>query len=196
MHWACPWTAIHSRRLLAHFLQVRSFCFFEISYLLKLLHLGLFPENACVAVDIVLKYWLSLLQVDIHKLLMIKIGHPLCIVLHGSMFNQCMSFLRHVLKSLCIRRWSTCSLRHLFVTIPCLVHLTKSLQLVKYTRISLFRLFTPVLHKLIKIIWLIISEFFVLAAQDWFTFAGRWLGGQDDELSFLFAHCYRSSLLL
>ena len=177
MHWACPRTAIHSRRLLAHFLQVRSFCFFKISYLLKLLHLGLFPENARIAVDVVLKYWLSLLQVDIHELFMISISHLLCIILHRPVFNQCMSFLRHVLKSLCIRRWSTCSLRHLFVTIPCLVHLTKSLQLVKYSRISLFRLFTPVLHKLIQIIRFINSKCsFDFAAQDRFTFAGRWLG--------------------
>ena len=165
MHWTCSRTTIHSRRLLAHFLQVWSFCFFEISYLLKLLHLSLFPENARITVDVVLKYWLSLLQVDIHELLMISIGHLLCIILHGPVFNQRMCFLRHVLESLRIRRWSTCSLRHLFVTIPCLVHLTKSLQLVKYSRISLFRLVSPMLCKLIQIIRFINSECFsVLAA--------------------------------
>ena len=89
---------------MAHFLQIGSFCFFEIIYLLKLLHLGFFPENACVAVDVVLKYWLSLLQVDIHEMFLIGVGHLVDIVLHGAMLNKRVYFLRHVLESLCIRR--------------------------------------------------------------------------------------------
>ena len=76
---------------------------FKVLYFLKFRRLGLFPENACIAVDVVLKYWLFLLQVDIQKLLMISISHFISVVLHRPMLNQRMHFLRHILESLCIR---------------------------------------------------------------------------------------------
>ena len=66
---------------------------FIVLYLPKLRRLDLFPENARITVDVVLKYWLSLLQVDIHERLMVGISHLLGVVLHGPMLNQRMHFL-------------------------------------------------------------------------------------------------------
>ena len=76
---------------------------FKVFYLLKLRRLDLFSENACIAVDVVLKYWLSLLQVDIHEMFLIGVCHLVDIVLHGAMLNERVYFLRHILKSLRIR---------------------------------------------------------------------------------------------